>query len=832
MRKSTKEHESKPTGLGHLFGIVAGVAAAILAADAAGLYFAAAGSAQEAGKAATRILASATARNVNDALTQAGGLLEQLAQDPELGVALAGGNAARLIGIEERLTRLVPGAALVRLVPDSVDAPEETRVPNMGYADMEMVRQTKTGKPSPAYHAANTPNAHVALARRLAKGDGALLASLSPKSVGALLPTELTQGAMELRQQNLSLGYVGDEALRNETVAGEVPVPGTPWTLRYWGPASADPGWLWFVLLPTLAALLAAGGAYYAWFWLGRALRHDLDVVGTFMRDFSLGKTNRKYDLWLRETQRLMSQLAPPKPQPVINAEYPDAAPESTPDDEFDSGLDKFMHFHDAVSKPEPLPPIASAPPPPPAAPAIAVSPAIFRAADIGGVVGDTLTLDVVRLLGRAIGSEARERGESTVAIGRDGHLSSPDISHALGRGLLSSGCSVIDLGLVPTPVLYFAVHELGIKSGVMVASYYSRPNENGLRVVLGGEVATARDIQKLRARIDQGEFLSGQGQIEVRNIASDYIERIAHDAQASRDMKVVVDAGNGAASQIAPAVLEQIGCQVVPLFCEVDGNFPNHPPDPGNPKNLEALARAVREQEADLGLAFDADGDRLGVVDSEGRIVWPDRQLMLLAADVLSREPGSDILFDVKSTRHLPGHIVRHGGRPLMWKSGPAAIRAKMRESDAMLAGEMGGHIFFKERWYGFEDAIYASARLVEVLSADWRATADVFDELPKTVNMPETYIPLGEGENAQMLERLRQAADFPDARVLDIDGLRVDFADGWGLIRASHSKPALALRFEGDSPEALERIKGQFKSLLQRVKPDITLPPNFTAL
>ncbi|MGZ8964233.1 phosphomannomutase/phosphoglucomutase [Methylomagnum sp.] len=823
--------KSKPMSLGRLFFIIAAVVAAILVGCGAGLYFAAADSAREAGAGAARLLAENTARHMNLVLAQTGDLLEQLAQDPELGSALAGGNPARIIGVEERLTRLVPGAALVRLVPDSVEVPEETRIPNLGFADMDMVRQTKAGKPAPAFHAANTPSAHVAVVRRLAKGEGTLLASLPPKAVGGLLPTGFIQGAMELRQQNLSLGYVGDAALKDGGMAGEVPVPGTPWTLRYWGPASADPGWLWFLLLPTLAALLAVGGIGYAWFWLGRTLRHDLDAAATFMRDLSLGKTNRRYSLRLRETHRLISQLSPPKPQAVVNAEYPDAPSDAQSADDLDEGLDKFLHFKD-LEAPTPVPPPPPPPPTPPAAPDITVSPALFRAADIGGVVGDTLTLDVARLLGRAIGSEVRERGENTVVIGRDGRLSSPDLSHALGRGLLSSGCSVIDLGLVPTPLLYFATHELGAKSGVMVAGSYNRANENGLRVVLGSEVATSKEIQRIRARIDRGEFSSGQGQIEVRNLARDYIERIAHDAQASRTMKIVVDAGNGAASQVAPAVLEQIGCEVVPLFCEVDGNFPNHQPDPSNPKNLEALARVVREQEADLGVAFDADGDRLGVVDSEGRIIWPDRQLMLLAADVLSREPGSDVLFDVKSTRHLSGYIVRHGGRPLMWKTGPAAIRAKMREADAMLAGEMSGHIFFKERWYGFDDAIYAAARLVEVLSADWRSTADVFDELPNTVNAPEIYIPLGEGENARIVEKLRQAAEFPEARVLDIDGLRVDFADGWGLIRASHNKPALALCFEGDSPEALERIKGRFKSLLLRVKPDIILPPNFTAM
>lgn len=831
--------ESKLISLARLFAIVAAGAALIVAGCGAGLYFAAAGSAREAGAESSRFLAENTGRQLNRALIQTGELLEQLAQDPELGAALASGNQARIIGIEERLTRHVPGAALVRLVPDSVEVPDEARVPNMGYADMEMVRQTKTGKPTPAFLAANTPSAHVAVVRRLARGEGALLASLSPKAMTALLPGAFTEGALELRQQALSLGYAGDAELKGATPAGEVPVPGTPWTLRYWGPATVDPGWPWFLAITSFAALLAAGAAGWAWFWLGRAMRHDFDVAVQFVRGLMQNRKSRKLDLRLRETHRFIIQLAPqPKPE-VVNAEYPDAQDESAASAlELDEGFDRFLNV-DFGSAPAPalapVPPPAAPPPPPPAAPAapaVTISPAIFRAYDIAGVVGDTLDLDVMRLLGRAIGSEARERGESTVVIGRDGRLSSPDLSHALGRGLLSTGCSVIDLGLVPTPVVYYATHELSAKTGVMVTGSNTRPDENGLKIVMKGEPAVSRDIQKLRTRIEQGQFLSGQGQIEARNLVNDYIERITHDAQADRTMKIVMDGGNGAVSQIAPAVLEQIGCEVVPLFCEVDGNFPNHPPDPSNPRNLEALARAVVDQQADLGVAFDADGDQLGVVDSEGRIIWTDRLLMLLSTDVLSREPGSDVIFDVKSTRHLSGHIVRNGGRPLMWKTGPAAIRAKMREADAMLAGEMSGHIFLKERWYGFDDAIYASARLVEVLSTDWRPTAEIFSELPSSVTTPEIYIPLAEGENAKIMEKLRQAVDFPEARVIDIDGIRVDFADGWGLVRASHNKPALALCFEGDTPEALERIKGQFKSLLQRVKPDITLPPTFTAM
>lgn len=329
-----------------------------------------------------------------------------------------------------------------------------------------------------------------------------------------------------------------------------------------------------------------------------------------------------------------------------------------------------------------------------------------------------------------------------------------------------------------------------------------------------------------MRERIVNGDLLSGNGGYEQRNISADYISAITDDVRIGQPMKIVIDSGNGVAGELAPLLFKTMGCEVVELYCDIDGNFPNHHPDPSKPENLQSLIAAVREENADLGLAFDGDGDRLGFVDSQGTIVWPDRQMMLFAADVLSRQPGADIIFDVKCSRNLASEIMKHGGNPVMWKTGHSLIKAKIKETGAMLAGEMSGHIFFKERWYGFDDGLYAGARLLELISADRRSSQEIFAELPDSVNTPELTVSLQEGENFKFIDALLSVAKFPDASVNTIDGLRVDFPDGWGLVRASNTTPSLVMRFEADSRAALLNIQDRFRELLQKVKPDIELP------
>jgi phosphomannomutase/phosphoglucomutase len=452
--------------------------------------------------------------------------------------------------------------------------------------------------------------------------------------------------------------------------------------------------------------------------------------------------------------------------------------------------------------------------------------PEIFKAYDIRGIVGKTLTAAGVESIGRAIGSETRARNHSGMVIGRDGRLSGPQLSQALARGLQAAGVDVIDVGQVATPMVYFAAHQLGTQSGVAVTGSHNPPDYNGLKMVVAGETLAGDAIQQLRLRIEQSNLVTGSGSYTQRDIAPEYISRIVSDVKLARPMKIAVDCGNGVAGAFAPALYRKLGCEVRALFCEVDGSFPNHHPDPSVPKNLADLIRTVRDTDAEIGLAFDGDGDRLGVVTKTGNIIYPDRQLMLFAQDVLSRNPGALIIFDVKSTRNLAPWITRHGGRPLLWKTGHSFVKAKMRETGALLAGEMSGHVFFKERWFGFDDGLYAGARLLEILSRS-ADTSAVLNALPDAVSTPELQIKLQEGENYALIDKLQKSARFEGARdVIRIDGLRVEYADGFGLARSSNTTPVIVLRFEADNDAALARIQEDFRRVILAVKPDAQLP------
>jgi phosphomannomutase/phosphoglucomutase len=454
----------------------------------------------------------------------------------------------------------------------------------------------------------------------------------------------------------------------------------------------------------------------------------------------------------------------------------------------------------------------------------------IFRAYDIRGIVGRTLTAALVREIGRALGTLARERGAPTFAVCRDGRLSGPELCNALIEGLNAAGADAIDIGMGPTPLAYFAAHHLGCGSCVAVSGSHNPPEYNGLKIVVGGDALFGDEIQHLRDLVEKQKFSSGKGEKSQADVLDAYVERIAGDVKLARKFHVAIDCGNGVAGMLAPRLYRRLGCEVTELFCEVDGTFPNHHPDPAQPKNLMDLIKELREGGAELGLAFDGDGDRLGVVTKDGEIIYADRQLMLLAQDVLSRNPGAEIIYDVKSTRLLPRYIERHGGRPVIWKTGHSLIKAKLKESKALLAGEMSGHTFFKERWYGFDDALYAGARLLEVLSKQNDANR-ALKELPNAPSTPELHWALEEGEPhavvAKLQARVETASPFPDAeRVVTIDGVRVEYADGFGLARASNTTPTIVMRFEADNTAALERIKKDFRAALQPLKPNAPLP------
>jgi phosphomannomutase len=448
----------------------------------------------------------------------------------------------------------------------------------------------------------------------------------------------------------------------------------------------------------------------------------------------------------------------------------------------------------------------------------------VFKAYDIRGVVGQTIDETFAEHLGRAFGTEARAAGEKAVAVGRDGRLSGPGLAAALVRGLASTGLDVVDIGAVTTPMLYYVAAtrgEHGCHSGIQVTGSHNPKDYNGFKMVLAGRAIYGDDIQRLRRRIEAEDYVRRRGRSAKMDILPEYTARIAADCKLVRRMRIVVDSGNGIPGASAPKVLRALGCEVRELYSEVDGNFPNHHPDPSKLENLAELIDVVKNTDAELGMAFDGDGDRLGLVTKDGAVIFPDRQLMLLATDVLKRNPGATVIYDVKCTQRLAPAIRAAGGKPMMWKTGHSLIKAKMKEIGAPIAGEMSGHIFFGERWYGFDDATYTAARMLEILSRSHDPSA-VLDALPTSHSTPELNVPCEEGEPARVVAALQRSAKFPGAKVSTIDGVRADYDDGFGLVRASNTTPVLVLRFEGHTSEALHRIEADFMAALRAVKPD----------
>ncbi len=485
-----------------------------------------------------------------------------------------------------------------------------------------------------------------------------------------------------------------------------------------------------------------------------------------------------------------------------------------------------------APEQPPAQPPAAEVATPAPAAAAgksAGIDPVIFRTYDIRGVVGETLTVEAVNAIARALGTMAKERGQATLTVGRDGRESGPKLIEALIEGLLSTGVNVIDVGMVPTPVLYFSTFQLETGSGVMLTGSHNPAEYNGLKMMLGGSTLSGDDIQEIRKRIEQGDFATGKGELTQQEVHADYIQRITEDMPIAlgNSLKVVIDCGNGVAGVLAPQLIRALNHDVIEMYCEIDGNFPNHHPDPSQPENMQELIERVKAENADVGFAFDGDGDRLGIVDKEGNIIWPDRQMMLLARDVLSRNQGASIIYDVKCSRYLKTVIEESGGQPLMWKTGHSLIKGKMKEVDAPLAGEMSGHIFFKERWYGFDDALYTAARFLEIFMNAGKSPTECFQDLPDGVSTPELRLPMAEAEHGSFMSALVQSLnDTAGGDVSDIDGVRIEYEDGWGLARPSNTSPNIVMRFEGEDQAALERIQGVFKAAITTVKADAQLP------
>jgi phosphomannomutase/phosphoglucomutase len=706
-------------------------------------------------------------------------------------------------------------------------------------------------------HLLNTPQQHVNIVRPVMDPAGSgvvghLMLSLSRDVLQDILgDLQELRGYIELQQHGtrgkpVAVARYGDNSVKQGKAERILPVDGSRWQVAYW-PAISGLAYVGSISVWVLGTFLASAFilavlVIVLFRRIRQALRVDQVSMVTIMKDFRDARVQREYPSGLaevRETIEFMTQMAstsePKQRSAATGSEADDGylAEETVTEIEDDLEADEetmqagvvadfgsVIPSDNLILDEDPLEILTDDE-------GTEVDASIFRAYDIRGVVDQTLTRSAVTLIGRAIGSEALQRGRNTFVVGRDGRLSGPELSEALIAGIVSTGCDVKDIGCVPTPVLYFATHYLDTQNGVVVTGSHNPPDYNGLKIVIDGETLAGPSIQSLRERIESRNFISADpGSVEVINVVPDYIERIRGDVTLSRPLKVVVDCGNGVAGGVIPQLLNGLGCEVTELYCDVDGTFPNHHPDPSKTENLEDLVNAVAANQADIGLAFDGDGDRLGVVSADGRVIWPDRVLMLYAMDILERNPGGLIIYDVKCTRHLDGIIREHGGEPLMWKTGHSYIKAKIRESGALLAGEMSGHIFINERWYGFDDALYAAARLLEVLGKDDRSSTEVFAGLPDSVNTPELNVVMQEGEPPVFMDKLLESAHFEGASVSTIDGLRAEYEDGWGLVRASNTTPVLVLRFEADNDAALSRIMADFRRVMLQVNPELSLP------
>ncbi|ORU92456.1 MAG: phosphoglucomutase [Cycloclasticus sp. symbiont of Bathymodiolus heckerae] len=680
--------------------------------------------------------------------------------------------------------------------------------PPLGYAGLDLIRKVEASKKiqMPEVHMMTSDNRHIAIIAPVLEGDELLAVVLSSISVEAIQKAFKSAvkgeqgGWLLLKQGGLKIVSTGAPSHKAGSDIGNIPVAGTRWKVSFKKKALVAPltqSDLFTYVASLLAAILVLGLL--------------ISVLTNKDRRKKLGASIKKRTV----KKKKVASIAPEGDEQNLGEDelkeraIADAVKANAEKNSGQLAGPSFMK-DDGIEVETQMDVLRS----------------IFRAYDIRGIVDETLTETGVFAIGQAIATEALSVGQKTIAIARDGRLHSPRLSESLAKGIQSTGCDVIDVGQVPTPVLYFATHQLDTQSGVMITGSHNPKNYNGLKIVIAGNTLSGDAIQNLYKRIEMDDFESGEGSYQQQMMLPEYIGAITADVRLGRMMKIVVDCGNGVAGEAAPMLLSTLGCDVVPLYCEIDGNFPNHHPDPSKPENLQELIDKVKEEEAELGLAFDGDGDRLGVVDSSGNVIWPDRQMMLYAMDVLSRQAGADIIYDVKCTRNLAKVIAKHGGKPIMSKTGHSLIKAKMKETNAELAGEMSGHIFFKERWYGFDDALYTAARLLEIVTAEFRSTTEIFADLPDSVSTPELNISLQEGENFRFVEQLQAAAQFEDAKIITIDGIRVEFKDGWGLVRASNTTPSLVLRFEADNEVALERIKGVFKEQMLNIKEDIELP------
>ncbi len=745
---------------------------------------------------------------LDQALTQLRLRLSNIALSENLLEALDSQDQTRINRYRQELSRAFPEAVSIKLIelgPLGIASLNKESRELRNNIELDLLRHVSNGdnvEPE-AYRyegrwlfslaePVKSPSKKYASAALLVTLDDQYLRTLFGQLDGTLGQTQLIQQFRNKQHLITSMGIAGDS---NYLVTADASV--SQWQLSFSpspelvAKSGHSANSLWLMLAVTLIVTLVAAGNVLI--TLQKALAKNLDalikVKNKNLPDFSLpGFSDAARQL--KDKLATMSE-----PTPVQTEAPPAPAPAA------EEPLLELDEIGDDLVIPDTLPDN------------------IFRAYDIRGIADTELTDEVVYAIGLAIGSEALDQGQQSVVVAADGRHSSPRIQEAMIKGLTASGRDVIDIGTQPTPLMYFATHQLGTQSGVMITGSHNPSEYNGIKIVIGGKALSGAAITALKERITSQNLASGKGQYQAQDVEQSYIDYIINDVAIAQPLKIVLDAGNGVAGGIAPRLFEDLGCEVIPLYCEVDGDFPNHHPDPTVEANLTDLKKVIQEQQADLGIAFDGDGDRLGVVTASGKSVAADRLLMLLAQDVVSRNPGADVLFDVKCTRNLNTLISNYGGRPIMWKTGHSFMKEKMAETGALLGGEFSGHIFFKERWFGFDDGMYAAARLIEILSTTDPDLDLQLEAFPESLGSPELKVETTESQKFEIVEQLVNNAQFDDGKVSTLDGLRVDFPDGWGLVRASNTTPMLILRFEADTEEAMARIQSQFKDQLLAV-------------
>ncbi len=840
-----------------IFSILSVVTVLMSLVSGGGIYWLSLSDLSQTKEKATQSLANGLASNISSHIHSLQATISKMAQSTEVIEAINSDNPRQMKVTALMLEQFMPDVMKIRILPSTVTNLDETRIPHMGNADLIMIQDTLLKKQS-AVIQGQGENRHLAITSVIMVDNvpaGVILASLEYKFLTTLINApHLSNSLIELKQQNASLaktkGISGDSALNKQ-----IKVPHTSWSIHY-SPTSSTSSSSFstiiaiFIIPPVIIGI----ALFIAYRNISNSLRQDLGTILKAIKDLFSGKTVGSYPLHFNEMKSLISTMVQFKR--VLDhggTDFPSELIENTESDDFfdePEGIG-FLDMEDEAlsegssiqmpSSPISLPETADADFPDLSIVASVTgenivektqvktaTASIYKAYDIRGIADKTLTKEMVFEIGKAVASEVKEKNIDTIVVGRDGRLSSESFAESLSQGIISTGVNVLDVGLVPSPLVYFVAQHTEGKSAIVITASHNPPEYNGLKVIIDGDSLSGERIQQIKQRVDDKNFVVGNlGSIDKNDMfINEYIGIIAEDTHLVRPMKVVIDCGNGAASKLAPSVLKTLGCEVFELFCDIDGNFPNHHPDPSNPDNLQNLIAGVEHYQADIGLAFDGDGDRLGVIDSNGKIIWPDRLLMLFAKEVLANKPGAEIIYDVKSSHHLKDFIAKQGGRSIMWKTGHSFIKAKIKETGAALAGEMSGHIFFNDRWFGFDDAIYSAARLIGILSDDTRDSAKVFADIPESTSTPEINIELAEGENVILMEQLLAKADFKDAELITIDGLRVNFVDGWGLVRASNTMPALSLRFEADDIVSLDRIQSEFKDLLIQIRPDLKIP------